>query len=288
MDKFQRRYKLTLDLNDGQNEIVIENPLTIEFNISKAAFATIGSASIIVHNLSESTRSRIFQDRYRVGTYRRMVLEAGYGDDLSLIYSGAIWEAKSILSGTSVVTEIIGREGISDIRSTTTARTLVEGTTKQQLLDSLIQDFPNMQKGVVAGDDLTYNRAVTIEGNTYEIIRELTNNRVFIDNEKVNVLDDRQVIDDPVIVIGPETGLLDTPAREETYLTVNVLFEPRVRMGQIVEIESVTAPIYNGQYKVIGVTHSGMISDAVGGTLVSSFNLFVGNAILGGFERVSR
>lgn len=288
MAKFQRNYRLTLDLNDGLNEIVIQPPFTLEMNITKAAFATIGSASVSVHNLAESTRRRIFQDKWRVGTYRQMTLEAGYGDDLSTIYRGAIWEAKSVLNGSSIVTEIIGREGITDVRSTTTAKTLAAGTSKRSVIDSLIAEFPNLERGTIAGDDYIYQRAVTLEGNNYDILRQLTNGRVFIENNQVNVIDDKEVITDPVIVINADTGLLDTPVREETVLSVKTLFEPRIRMGQLVEIESVTAPIYNGQYKVIGASHSGTISDGVGGALTSSFNLFAGQSQFGGFENIAR
>ena len=44
-----------------------------------------------------------------------------------------------------------------------------------------------------------------------------------------------------------------------------MIFEPRLQIGQFVEIESKTETIYNGTYKVVGIEHTGMISDAQSG-----------------------
>lgn len=284
--KFNRNYRLTIDLNDGSGAIIIEPPFTIDFNITRTAMATLNSMNLTIYNLSEKTRRRIFQDRYQIGNYKRVVLEAGYGDDLSTVYSGSIFEAHSALIGSDIQTNITSRDGFVDIASTQTNKTFAAGTTLRDLSEQLINDFPNIARGVIGGDNSTFQRPVTVEGNTYDSLRKYSRNNVFVDQERVNILSPNQTTDDPVILLNSDTGLLETPQREETFLSITTLFEPRINMGQIVELESEITPVYNGQYKVLGVTHTGTISEAVAGQLTSRINLFIGSQLFGRFQQV--
>lgn len=284
--KFNRKYRLTIDLNDGSGAIIVEPPFTIEFNIQRAAMASVNSMSLAIYNLSEKTRSRIFQDRYQIGSYKRITLEAGYGESLTQVYSGSIFQAHSELAGPDIKTNIVSRDGYFDAVSTQSNRSFAAGTTLRGLLSDLTGDFPNLKKGSIGGDDITFDRPVTVEGNTYETIKKYSRNQVFIDNERVNVLNPNQVIDRPVFLMNADTGLLETPKREDTFLTITTLFEPRITIGQIIELDSLITPIYNGQYKVIGASHGGVISEAVSGTLKSTFNLFLGSQLFGRFQPV--
>jgi len=55
-----------------------------------------------------------------------------------------------------------------------------------------------------------------------------------------------------------------------------MIFEPRLIVGQLVSIESVTAPQYNKRYKVVSLRHQGMISDSVSGQAVTTVGCFTG------------
>lgn len=59
-----------------------------------------------------------------------------------------------------------------------------------------------------------------------------------------------------------------------------MLFEPRLTIGQQVQLQSQTNRIFNGMYKVMGFEHSGMISPAVGGDCKSSVSLWLGTQVL--------
>jgi len=284
--KFNRNYRLSIDLNDGQDEIVIQPPMTIEFNISRAANAQINLMNLSIYNLKDSTRQRIFQDRYRIKDYKRVTLEAGYGDELNVIYQGSIYQARSVLSGSEVRTDIISRDGGFDYPTAQINQTFEAGTTLKDVLGGIIDTFQFLKRGDIGGEDYTFQRSVTVEGNSSEQLRKYSRGDAYTDLEKVSILSPNQITNDPVFLFNSDTGLLETPEREDSVLTITTLFEPRVNMGQIVEIESRVSPIYNGQYKVQGVTHSGTISEGVGGTLISKFNLFIGTQVFGRFKKV--
>ena len=284
--KFNRNYRLTIDLNDGGQAIVIDPPFTIDFSIQRTAMSQLNHMNLTIFNLAEKTRQRIFQDRYRIGNYKSVILEAGYGDSLSTLYKGSIFEAHSELVGTDIRTNINSRDGFLDIASAQSNKTFEAGTTLRDLVGGLTDDFANIDRGAIGGDDYVFQRPVTVEGNTYDNLKTYTRNNVFVDLQRINVLNENQVTDDPVFLINADTGLLETPRREESFLTLTTLFEPRINMGQEVKLESAITPVYNGAYKVIGVSHMGTISEAVGGTLVSKFNLLLGAQLFGRFEQV--
>ena len=52
-----------------------------------------------------------------------------------------------------------------------------------------------------------------------------------------------------------------------------MIFEPRLQIGQFIDIQSKTETIYNGTYKVIGIEHSGTISDSQSGTCKTKVSL---------------
>lgn len=81
---------------------------------------------------------------------------------------------------------------------------------------------------------------------------------------------------DGVAIINDTVGLLGSPKRQGTYLEVKILFEPRIVVGQIIEIQSATVSIFNGVYKVVGFSHSATISQAVNGNAETTLRLWFG------------
>lgn len=62
-----------------------------------------------------------------------------------------------------------------------------------------------------------------------------------------------------------------------------MIFEPRIVVGQVIEIQSRIAPMFNGQYKLYGLKHSGTISGAVAGDVTTEIQMLVGSQLYGRF-----
>lgn len=279
--KLNRSYRLTIEVNNNES-IVIEPPFTLDFNVQRSVSASVNSATFSIYNLAPKTRRRIFKDWFDFTNYRSITLEAGYGDQLSTIFKGDVWQAQSARNGSDVVTTVTARDGGWDTRRTQTSATVQKGTTLKDLLGSLTQQFPNLSQGNIGGQDSTFQRPIVLEGNTYELMKKYTDDRVFVDLETVNVLDFDEAFEAAVPLINSQTGLLGTPQKQEAFVTIETLFEPRIVMGQIVEVESSIQPEYDGQYKVMSVQHSGTISEAVGGNAQSVFKFFSGGSATNG------
>jgi len=67
----------------------------------------------------------------------------------------------------------------------------------------------------------------------------------------------------------------------------DILFEPRLQIGQVVELNSNFFKKLNGQYKIIGIRHSGTISDAVAGRCKTTVELCLGNRVLNVLKGIS-
>ena len=285
--KFGRHYRLTIQMNDKEEAIVIEPPFTIQFNIERNTYATLNTMTLLIYNLGKETRGRILHDAFDTANLRTVILEVGY-DELATVFIGNIQQAGSQRQGANIITSINAWDGGFDTVNSTTFTTLSAGATIGDVLRTLAGHFPNINQGVLSGPEATFSRPVIFDGNTFEQLKKYSNFKTFIDLNTVHVLQDNEVLVAPNIdVIDPSTGLLETPRRDEAFLSITTLLEPRIIMGQAISLESTVAQAYNGQYKVIGVSHEGVISEAIGGQCISRFNLLMGNQLYGKYLEVS-
>lgn len=275
-NKFQCYYKLTLQWNDnGQDYIsVVTNPVSIQFQVSKALFQSTNTATITIYNLDGSTRESIYQDRLIFETNKRkmLTLEAGYGETLTMVCLGYIQQCYSERVGTDFVTTIEVLD--PDILSEYTSVTFEAGTSFEEAYKYLASQLPSLQIGELGQLKGEFKTPVVFDGNAFVAINKLTGGHTFIDNGVINTLNDNETLSNyDAYLIASETGLLGTPKRYDAVLEINMLFEPTIRIGQMVEIQSETQSRFNGQYKVLGYTHQCTISEAECGTRTTSLQL---------------
>ena len=280
--KLGRNYRLTIETDEGET-IIISNPTTMQFTVKRSTMASLNSAQISIYNLAPATRDKIFQDRFNPKKYTKVILQAGY-ESLSTVFIGNLFEANSKREGSDVITNIDARDGGFDTVGTITNKAIQGGNVKD-VIKSLARDFEKVNVGEIGDVEGEFRRQVILNGNTFSLIKKYSEGNAFIDFETLNVLKDDEAIVGSLPLLTSESGLISV-SRDDSYLTVKTLFEPKIIMGQLLEISSDVAPVFDGQYKVIGLTHQGVISGSVGGELYSTFNLLVGSQLFGGFKTV--
>lgn len=276
MIKFGLNYKIKIQVNDTE-EIEVKYPISCEFSIDRNTLSQANTSSFSLVNLDENTRNKIYKDQYQTTVYKGIEFYAGYGNDLSLLFKGNIKRAYSERIGTEFYTKIEAYDGGFAFVNGYSSRSFTAGTSQNFVLDSLVSDLPNLNKGVIGKgfeDDL--KRGNVYNDNTMKVLRAITNDHVFVDNEKVNILLDEECIRGSIVKINANTGLLGTPLKEESSITFNIVFEPRLLVGQALYLESQTEKNFNGNYKVIGFKHAGMISGSVPSKVITSCNLWYG------------
>ncbi len=121
-----------------------------------------------------------------------------------------------------------------------------------------------------------------------EELKELSGGGLFIDQNKINCFNGKtEAIPTGVpTLIDSSQGLLETPSREQSHMTVPVLFSPQIIPGQLINLKSSTletaknfSPFvnsYSGISRVNRVHHVGMISNAVAGSLITELGIILG------------
>ena len=277
MIKWNRNYILSIQVGSGW--IDIKMPLTMSFHIVRNTLAQANTGRFTILNLSEDTRRKIYKDKYKTNVYKGIELRAGYGDTketLPLIFKGNIMQAYSQRNGVNYETNIEAYDGGFSYVNANTGRSFARGTSDRQIIETLIKDLPNVSVGKIGKFLDKIPKGNTMQGPTIELLKNITKSNFFIDNEKAYCLNGNECFRGNIQKITSDTGLLGSPLREEALLTFTIMFEPRLQVGQYIQLESQTEKLFNGDYKVIGVEHQGIISDAQSGRCVTKASLYYG------------
>lgn len=284
--KWGRNYQLNVQLNNG-NDLAITYPLTLELNIVRKPYASTNNGTFTIYNLSPDNRTQIYRDKFDYTDFRYLKLAAGYGQaPYPIVFNGNVQQAYSWRDSGRVdfKTEIQGTDFGYSMVNTFSNVTLQGSQPKQAIVNNLITNLtnsvPSLGIGYVSKFAGTYPRGRVLLGNTWQILQQETGQNCYIDNGLVYALKPNDTFDGGGITqIDSSTGLLSTPKRAETYLTIEVLFEPRIVIGQQIQLIS-SQTQFNGLYKVMGLQHQGIISGAKGGRLTTVLFLYYGSAKL--------
>lgn len=273
MDKFGRNYQLAIGTGNGEI-LTIQPPFTIELDITRNTLTSANVCQIRIYNLSKINRNKIRFNISNYGTYRPIILRAGYGTTLPEIFSGNISQAWSVREGVNFITQIECYDGGFAFANGVTESQFPAGTPQVAVIRSIMDDLPQVTVGAVGNYPGVLTRGNTYTGNTADILRQLTGGGFFVDKQKAYALRTNEYIPGQALVINAQSGLLGTPLLEDTIAHFEMLFEPSLNVGTQVIIESETDENFNGLYKVIGVKHRGMISEAVGGSVITTGQFF--------------
>lgn len=295
--KFGRDYLLTVQVGPygpptdfggatpiakATREIQIKPPFTIEFDVRREFLAAAQTASIKIENLSRQTRDMIYKDHYAAAYYATVKLQAGYqGSFLSTIFHGTILEAQSHReSRTTMVTQIEAFDGGFAMGNSYSSRVLPPGYSFSGALRQLNGDLCGVSGTPIIGSVPASlgPRSTILVGPTFSLIQKLLppNVSATIDNNQLKVMADTDVLQfgETIFVISSATGLLNPPCRQGQGVEVQMLFEPRLTVGQKVRLISEDNSKFNTDYQVKGVSHQAIISPAKGGEAVTTLQLY--------------
>lgn len=282
MDKLNRNYNLTVEKSGGASYdfLALKRPFTMHFDVSQNTLSQVKTSNFRVFNLNEATRASIRQDQYGYGLdasgrFRLVTFAAGYGENLSNLFSGNLMQAWSAREGTNMVTTMVCSNGGVGSVNATTNLTYAAGTSLKQILTDLVQSLKpfGISPGIIGNYTDSLLRGAAYSEDTFSLLSKLTDGGFFVFNGKAYCLKPNEVVLGEIPVISPASGLKDTPIREGTYLYLDMIMEPRLKMGQLINLESFTGAGVNGQWKICSLKHRGVISDSEGGECITSIGL---------------
>lgn len=266
------------------DELTFTLPLTVEFDVKRNYLTSANDCSIKILNLSTQSQNLIRKDITDWDLKRYVKLYGGYGGDaqfnsLSLIFSGQISECWSVRQGTEFITEIQCMDAGFAFQKSQYETPVNAGVSKQQLINAMIYSLtdPKQNLGITKGKIGTFpgttTRGNTFYGNTIQQINDFAGGAFFIDNGVANCLNTNEFFNGQIGVINSDSGLLNTPIKQQTLIHFDMLFEPRLIVGQFLALHGTTNTALNGAYKVMSVNHRGVISPVVSGEVITTVGL---------------
>jgi hypothetical protein len=245
----------------GDTGIIITD-MAMEFDIEHNLTKHPNQCLVKVMNLSETTRKAISRD----GRPLTMVLEAGYKDKISVIFSGDITYALSTQKGADWVTEIQGGDGDRYNSHARVNRSYAPGTKVGTVIEDLLNDVQQHVPDVVRNSEIfqkTLNSGIALVGKQKDALAKVLGPYGY----SMSVQDGKPVIlrsDDTtgdVYEVSERKGMIDSPEfgrpDRKTRLpnvTIKSLLYPELRAGASA---NVIARDLSGTFKITKVKHVG-------------------------------
>lgn len=285
MLKFQRNYIATFEIRDEEainnnkegKRLTIQYPFSCNIQIDLGSYNSANRAVLQFYNLSKQDQAELWLDVYNIGKKQIFItLQAGYEDTCPMVFFGWVQSCTSYRQSGSTewITELQAYEGGQLFQYGFINATFNKYTKLEDVLNLMLESDPNTKIGYITPDIQPLPRNKTFIGQTMDLLgREYGGYEVFIEKGKLNILGENDVIPGDLLVITDASGLLGSPRRAETFLEVDILFEPQIKIGQAISLLSDSMPQFNQAYKVIAIKHYGMISPVTNEKLITTLTL---------------
>lgn len=293
MSKFGRTFTLTVA---GRSGTVYKYtlPLTVIFQTMQiGGGAGVNTGHFMLYNLAPTSRSDIEYDiavdvdADNAGLLRPFTFAAGYESEgiEPMIFSGTVKKAFSYREGPDVITDITVVDGLDAISKAQIQLSLSSGWSREAAAQQLVAALNpyGVSLGAIGSlfeDMPPTTRGVTFLGSAWDAIKSLAVNSggyAKINLGKVYLMAPNDALSAPSMIpkLDASTGLLDTPRRSNWTVDAMMIFEPRLQLLQRLAIASSINPLINGTYTLMSIGHSGIISGARNGKLITALNMSI-------------
>lgn len=269
MLQYLRKVRLSAKGNGGtiliNHDGTDGHDLKIGFSITKGISSTANGASIRIWNLSKSSRNALGKELDEV------ILEAGYmppqsdENNVGVIFKGQIRDIEHRREGADIITTLACGEGDKAFKNATISKTYPSGTKVETVLDDIYGEFK--KEGVSKGEwklpdkQPTFKRPYSVCGTCKSETDQLSRSHDFywsIQNGTMEVIPGSGYVGQ-VILISPESGLIDSPTITDNGIDFKCLLNPAIRPNRRVAVRSQTLDMNDkqGEYRVSECTYSG-------------------------------
>ena len=245
--QYGRKFSLIVADDTGQG--IELGTLRCVFRITRGDFQNPNTADIRVYNLSTETANDL------AGTdseFTQLAIQAGYPGNFGLIFQGLITQAR------------IGRENQTDSYVDFTAADGDEAYNYGMVAASIAagpNTADNGLKAILAGIQAASSTQPITQGNKPTLptqgnprgrvhfgpardeMRDLANNNDClwsIQNGKLTLIPQTSYLAGDIIQVSPQTGLIGTPEQTQNGLSVSVLLNPSIKIGQAIQLTNTT------------------------------------------------
>jgi hypothetical protein len=193
------------------------------------------------------------------------------------IFRGNVVRAYSERQGVVFRTILECQDGGFNYATATFNAAFASGTPYVQIMEAFINAMPFCTIGAIDNFPGALQKGESFSGDPNKLLQDMVSQfggSVYIDKELVYALLPGNYVNvAPPLTLSDANGLIGVPVKATTYVDVELMFEPGVTIGQRVNLQTTTVPYYNGIYTVCGISHKGIISPTVCGSLTTKLTL---------------
>lgn len=233
--------------------------LRIAFKVVRSLTKETNNSEIAVFNLNEESRKSL-DARPTVP----VVLSAGYGTELSRIFSGDVSYVASQRQGVDWVTKLSLQDGANKYRSARINLSLGPGTTigaaLQRAASAMGVPVGNLSTHLTnaRGGLETFSRGIVLSGSAQGQLDKLLKTAGYgwsIQDGQLQVLAPKETTNGFAVKLSPTTGLIGSPERGDKGITkAKALIQPGLLPGNKVVLESA---VVNGAFRIEKSTFKG-------------------------------
>jgi len=252
LSRYNRDYELIIEAES--RAVTFRPPLRVSFSANKSIAGGLNRLDITIYNMKEDHRNAIAKDP-EDSIYIPLKFSAGYEGNIEPLFRGSIHAATSRREGADLITEIECLDGGFDYQFSETDRVIASGGDQ---VGEVLKDMPHIERGAI-NPRPQLPRPKVMVGRSPRIIDKMIkdNERWFIENGKLHIIREDQVIGQFVPLVSAATGLLEAPTREQQRVTVKTRFNPAVISGGRFELRSELVPYMNAIYRAETIEFEG-------------------------------
>jgi hypothetical protein len=265
-------YDRQIEIKIGnENETLTIRDLRVTFKVEKDIFGIPNIAKFEIYNLAEETRSKIEKE------FTKIEVNAGYVDNVSLLFSGQLTYIFHNRVRENIVTELYAADSRFNYINSFFSNTYSDSVQYSKIFDDVITTFDDVSPGDLSAIPEKNN---SLFGSTFfapsrAVLDNLCDDlslRWYIENQKINVIEKNGTLSNTQeLVFNQLNGMVGSPIITEIGINLTVLLTPQIRVGSIIEVETVNATVQlsnyffsqlkptkgSGKYRVDRVVHFG-------------------------------
>lgn len=264
--------KTCVSFNNGA---LIVNPggmnlheMKVEFSVTRTLESEENAASISIWNLAEKHRNAVGKE------WDDVVLEAGYlppegGGNVGIIFAGQMRDVEHKRDGPDIITTLSCGDGDKAFSRATISKTFPAGTPVPEVVEEIYKQLEaeGMKRGEwkFPDDVPTTKRPYSMCGTCKREMDRLGRSHGFYWSSQNGVM---EIVPGDgtlggVVLISPQSGMVDVPTITDNGVKVSALLNPEIRPGRRVRIESDVLEMNaeGGVYRVSTCTFTGSNRD---------------------------
>lgn len=233
--------KLSIVVSQANGSGIDFAEFKVTFEVRRGDSQTPNSADVRIYNLSNDTASKICQPEFS-----RLTIQAGYPGNYGVIFIGDIKQTRrGRIDQKDTYVDITAADGDSAYNFSVTALQFAATVAPLDQIKGVIQTMARW--GVDQGymPDIAASKSVrgtVYYGSTRDILRQIANNNDCvwsIQNGKVVFIPlTAPIAGGSIPLISSTSGLIGVPELTENGVSVKVLLNPSIKIGQVIKLQS--------------------------------------------------